>query len=157
MKAWPFVAGGGLALMVGGTVGYVTGDEQPSIVGRTVNPVVTQANLVTTICQPGWTEKVRPPTSYTGPIKSALIAGLPASSPHLASAYELDHWIPLELGGAPADPANLVLQLRTGFGGHAEEKDAEENQLHRKVCSGALTLTAARNQIRADWPRSRFP
>src|SRR2546423_8550145 len=66
---------------------------------------VTQANIDNTICRRGYSKSVRPRTSVTGPIKRERIAayGLP-SDPRL---YELDHLVSLELGGAPANPANL--------------------------------------------------
>ena len=50
--------------------------------------------------------------------------------------YEEDHIIPLELGGAPRDEANLRPEAWTA----AHTKDATENRLHTEVCSGALTL-----------------
>src|SRR3954469_26009241 len=33
------------------------------------NPKVTQANIKTTICKSGWTDTIRPPTSYTTALK----------------------------------------------------------------------------------------
>ncbi|MFF7234681.1 hypothetical protein [Streptomyces sioyaensis] len=33
------------------------------------NPTVTQTTIKTTICVPGWTKTVRPPVSYTTPLK----------------------------------------------------------------------------------------
>jgi hypothetical protein len=105
-----------------------------SILVGWLNSNVTQANIAQTICVSGWTATVRPPTSYTEPIKLAL---LPTG--HSASEYELDHIIPLELGGSPTDLRNL--QLEPWAEAHA--KDGEENRLHDAVCSGAMTLTAA--------------
>jgi hypothetical protein len=121
------------------------------------NPAVTQATIGQTICAAHWTDKVRPPTSYTDPIKRRDIAGLPPRFPRSLSAYELDHWVPLELGGAPRDPANLVIELRVKAGGRAETKDGEEDGLHRQVCAGRLSLDVARAEILADWPASAFP
>jgi hypothetical protein len=34
-----------------------------------LNPAVTQATIRGTICRPGWTRIVRPPVSYTNPLK----------------------------------------------------------------------------------------
>jgi hypothetical protein len=112
----------------------VTTAVPTSIIVGWLNPNVTQANVAQTICVSGWTATVRPPTSYTEPIKLAL---LPAA--HSASEYELDHIIPLELGGSPTDLRNLQLEPWT----EAHAKDGEENRLHDAVCSGAMTLTAA--------------
>ena len=66
-----------------------------------------------------------------------------------AGAYEVDHFIPLELGGSndiknlwpePADPA-------PGF----HEKDVVENYLHSQVCNGTMTLGEAQKFIATDW------
>jgi hypothetical protein len=61
--------------------------------------------------------------------------------------YELDHLISLELGGAPADPANLwpepYLGERT-----AKQKDRLESELHRRVCAGTLPLADAQHRSR---------
>ena len=63
--------------------------------------------------------------------------------------YQLDHFISLELGGA-----NTVENLwpepyepRPG----AHEKDRVENYLHRRVCSGSMTLQQAQDAMRSDW------
>ena len=72
------------------------------LIGRR-NPAVTQATIRTTVCVPGWTAKIRPPASYTNALKIRQLhaAGLDPA------AYEEDHLMPLALGGAPRDPANL--------------------------------------------------
>lgn len=64
-------------------------------------------------------------------------------------AFEVDHLIPLELGGdntienlwaQPASP-------KPGF----HEKDKVEDYLHKRVCSGAMTLAEAQSVIATDW------
>ncbi len=70
-----------------------------------INPEVTQENLGQTICQTGWAKTVRPPTSFTGPIKYRL---MPALADPLA--FELDHVLPIEVGGCPKCVNNLQLQ-----------------------------------------------
>jgi hypothetical protein len=35
-----------------------------------LNPDVTQANIRSTICRHGWTDTIRPPTSYTNALKA---------------------------------------------------------------------------------------
>lgn len=62
---------------------------------------------------------------------------------------ELDHLIPLELGGADSE-ANLWPQPAKPFPGfHA--KDKLENELHKEVCSGKISLEEAQKEIRTDW------
>ncbi|MEU0822991.1 hypothetical protein, partial [Streptomyces mirabilis] len=70
------------------------------------NPNVTQSNIGSTICVSGWTATVRPPTSYTNPLKAQGIIDYGYSDTNM-SDYEEDHLVPLELGGAPRDPGNL--------------------------------------------------
>ena len=60
---------------------------------------------------------------------------------------ELDHRIPLSLGGAPLERANLELQPWD----EAPEKDHKEACLSRAVCAGRLTLNEARARIWRDW------
>ena len=71
-----------------------------------LNPDVTPANVKATICVPGFATTVRPSTRYTQGIKQRLLrdAGL---DPAAMSDYELDHIVPLALGGHPRKPSNL--------------------------------------------------
>jgi hypothetical protein len=63
--------------------------------------------------------------------------------------YEIDHLISLELGGTN-DRSNLWPQPYAPKPG-AKEKDIVENWLHRQVCSGAVPLATAQQQISTDW------
>jgi hypothetical protein len=69
--------------------------------------------------------------------------------PQARGAFEVDHLIPLELGGDNtianlwAEPASP----KPGF----HEKDHVENYLHKQVCSGAMTLEEAQKAIATDW------
>ncbi len=105
-----------------------------------LNPNVYQTDIGSTICVKGWTATVRPSTSYTGPIKANLCLEQQCSHPE---NYELDHFIPIELGGAPDDPANLWLQPFP----EARHKDAVENYLKRQVCTKGLTLQQAQAKM----------
>lgn len=109
------------------------------------DPTVTQANIATTICVPGYTKTVRPPVSYTEPLKRELMARYGATDP--ASAFELDHLISLELGGAPRDPHNLWPEP----GSSPNRKDSVEGRLHDQVCSGRMALADAQRAIAQDW------
>jgi hypothetical protein len=114
-----------------------------------LNDDVTQANVQQTICVPGWTSTVRPSTSYTNGVKAKLLReqGLPQSD---ATKYELDHFVPLALGGHPRKIDNMWLQLWVGEWG-ARTKDRLEVRLKNLVCSGAISLQRARDAIRRDW------
>ena len=64
--------------------------------------------------------------------------------------YELDHFIPLALGGHPRKPENLWLQPWNGPWG-AKTKDQLEVKLKSLVCSGRLLLADAREAVKVDW------
>jgi HNH endonuclease len=68
------------------------------------------------------------------------------------STLEIDHIIPLELGGSN-DIANLFPERASFVGGDPgfRLKDKLENRLHELVCSGAMRLSAARSGIASDW------
>jgi hypothetical protein len=140
--------------------GTLPGEPNPALTPGALNPDVTQATIGTTICAPGWTKTIRPPSSYTTGLKVQQMAEYGYSDTS-KSSYEEDHLISLELGGAPDDPANLwpepyaaFLSDGTAVGAHV--KDQYENQLHAQVCSGALTLAEARERIGVHWVHWRF-
>jgi hypothetical protein len=114
-----------------------------------LNPDVTEVTVRQTICVPGYTKAVRPSSSYTNGVKAKLLreAGLDGS---LMPDYELDHIVPLELGGHPRKLANLTLQPWDGEHG-AWRKDLLERRLHVLVCRGELQLSEAQACIAEDW------
>ncbi len=76
------------------------------------NPDITQANIGDNLCNPTWsTSTIRPPTSYTNPLKVTQMQqyGDTVSDPNAAcmlssnspGCYEEDHLISLENGGIP--------------------------------------------------------
>lgn len=114
-----------------------------------LNPDVRQETIAETICTSGYTAAVRPSTTFTNGIKLKLLRerGLSAAA---AAEYELDHRIPLALGGHPRSLANLVLQPWEGEGG-ARRKDRLERRLQSLVCAGTLGLGDAQAAIYSDW------
>lgn len=110
---------------------------------QSLNPQVTQENIHETICVPGWTKTVRPSSSWAAKTKLTLLKAQGLEFRDRAG-YELDHIVPLGLGGAPKDLANLQLQPWEGDHG-ARKKDIVENRIHRAVCSGKLTLLQGRS------------
>jgi hypothetical protein len=114
-----------------------------------LNPDVTQGTVKRTICVPGYTKSVRPATSYTNGIKVKLLteAGIDQSR---IGDFELDHIVPLALGGHPRKLSNLVLQPWEGEHG-AKRKDSLEARMHSLVCHGEVGLTEAQACIAEDW------
>lgn len=151
-----------VALVAGGTVvgsggvAYAASCSQsrlplpdPSCTPGSYNPDVTQSTIGSTICVAGWTATVRPPTSYTNPLKVQGIADYGYKDTTL-SDYEEDHLVPLELGGAPRDPKNLWPEPQYGSP-TASTKDGVETKLKNAVCGGRITLSSARSAIRNNW------
>jgi hypothetical protein len=97
------------------------------------------------VCVPGYARSVRSvPYSEKRAIYRSYGIGF-----HLPRTYEIDHLVPLELGGAN-DPANLWPEAAAPRPGY-HEKDRLENLLHERVCSGQLSLRAAQHQIASNW------
>ena len=109
-----------------------------------LNPAVTEATLQSTTCVHGWTATVRPSFFASQQLKLEKMKALGATE---ATAYELDHIIPLCLGGSPNDPKNLQLQPWA----EATRKDRLEAQACRCVCAGIVPLAEARADLAADW------
>lgn len=123
----------------------------PALTPGVANPAVTQSNIHSTICVPGWTKTIRPPASYTSALKRQQLAdpvrGYRDQDPR---HYELDHLISLELGGHPTDERNLWPELWDGpWGAHV--KDRVENRLKVEVCAGRISLADAQMAIRMDF------
>jgi len=114
-----------------------------------LNPVVRQETIDQTICVPGYAKGVRPATRYTNGVKQMLFQRA-HMNPALAQTYELDHIIPLALGGHPRKVENLALQPWEGENG-AKRKDRLEVKLQCLVCSNQVTLREAQQEILEDW------
>jgi hypothetical protein len=105
------------------------------------DPAVTTAVL----CSGGYsTDTYRPPESQTDAFKFS--EAYPAYGITGGTTSELDHLIPLELGGAN-DAANLWPEV----GSLPNPKDQVENALHDAVCSGRVALGRAQRAIARNW------
>ena len=113
-------------------------------------------------CSPGaFYSRLTRPVICAGGFRTSSIRNVPQSEKFavereygLAAGYygrtlEIDHIVPLELGGSNAI-ANLFPQRAAAHPGYAA-KDRLENRLHRLVCAGTMTLGAARLGIARDW------
>ena len=109
-----------------------------------IDPAVGQGNIHSTICRRGWTARVRPPESQTQWAKYHV--AYPAYHIPGSARSELDHLVPLELGGS-----NDITNLWPEVGPLPNPKDTVENALHRAVCDGQVRLAAAQRAIATNW------
>lgn len=109
-------------------------------------PGATDGGLaMSALCPVAHTSQIRPPVSYTEPLKVQQMAAYGFTD--RVSAHEEDHLIPLELGGAPRDPMNLWPEPHASL----NEKDTVENAAHDAVCAHRVSLTDAQHKISTDW------
>jgi hypothetical protein len=96
---------------------------------------------VAQICTPGYSSRTRKVSSAT---KRKDYAEYGQSGPHPFPEWEVDHLIPLELGGSNS-LRNLWPEHNPGA------KDRVENELHDRVCAGRMSLRVAQRRIARDW------
>lgn len=157
----PGPTGVAVVLPGSGSVGdRLPGEPDALLTPGALNPAVTQSSISSTICVSGWTATIRPSSSYTTGLKIQQIAtyGYADTS---TSAYEEDHLISLELGGAPTDPRNLwpepyTISLADGRSTGAHTKDGFETSLKSKVCAGTITLAQAQAEIGIRWVHAYY-
>ena len=112
------------------------------------NPAVTQATIDSTICVSGYTSSIRPSSSVTYPEKRASMTAYGQSGS--TSAFEYDHLVSLEVGGAANAAANLFPEPLLGPYG-ARVKDRLENRLHSLICSKTIPLAQAHTEEATNW------
>jgi hypothetical protein len=124
----------------------------PQCTPGAVRADVVEGNIGKNICVRGWTATIRPPQAETDPVKTASMAayGVPQTSRRVT---ELDHLVPLELGGSN-DVSNLWAQVGPGpsFG---NPKDLVENDLRAAVCAHKVQLVDAQRAIAANWQTAK--
>jgi hypothetical protein len=116
----------------------------PRCTPGSIDPDVTHADIRSTICKKGWTGTVRPPESQTERFKYHV--AYPAYGTSRSERTELDHLVPLELGGS-----NDATNLWPEYPPTPNPKDKVENALNAAVCEGRVSLTAAQDAIAANW------
>lgn len=99
------------------------------------------------VCRSGYTKTVR---NVSEALKDRVYAEYGITA-HSRSTYEVDHLVPLELGGSNSI-ANLFPEVATPRPGF-HEKDRLENAAHDRVCSRARPLRATQRAIAKDWTK----
>ncbi len=114
------------------------------------DPSLTPGAVLTTdastICTPGYASGVRDVSTAT---KEQVYAEYGESYPQASGAYEVDHFIPLEIGGSN-DLTNLWLEPATPTPGF-HQKDQFENFEHGQVCNGTISVAEAQSRMVSDW------
>lgn len=113
----------------------------PSITPGDTLPVTAQD-----ICTPGYAKKVR---NVPSGVKRQAYARYGIAQ-RANGEFEVDHLISLELGGSNSI-RNLWPESFMTHPWNAHVKDVIENELHRQVCSGAMSLHDAQHAIATDW------
>jgi hypothetical protein len=115
-----------------------------------LNGQVTQDTINNTICsKSGWASDVRRKSvSWMQTRKRELLQQREGYRFIGAGAFfQLDHIVPIELGGAATDDSNVALQPI----GEATCKDGVEHCLRAKVCKGEVSLAEAQKAIAGNW------
>jgi hypothetical protein len=114
------------------------------------NPSLTPGAVLTTdastICTPGYASSVRDVSTAT---KEQVYAEYGVSYPQPLGADEVDHFIPLEIGGSN-DITNLWPEPATPTPGF-HQKDQFENFEHGQVCNGKISVAEAQSRMVSDW------
>jgi hypothetical protein len=121
-------------------IGVPAGVPMPN---RALTPGAIQSSDTAAICTPGWAEAHRD-VSYATEDYVAQEYGL--SSRY---GYEIDHLIPLELGGSNSVQNLWPEPYNSPYG--ATQKDGLEDYLHQQVCEHGLPLATAQHQIAVNW------
>lgn len=122
----------------------VQASEPPSLPNSRLTPGATLDVSKEDVCTTGYTRKVR---NVPAAVKRNVFDLYDVV--YVPKTYEVDHLIPLEIGGSNSvknlwpEPFDLVWGARV--------KDALENKLHTMVCVGSLSLDEAQREIAADW------
>jgi hypothetical protein len=135
---------------VGGPdVGSQTDDVPSGALPLRPDPRLTPGAVATkdprVFCRPGYSRTVR---HTSGQLKSEIYAeyGLARAQSH----FEVDHLIPLGLGGADVRE-NLWPQSYDTPQWNARAKDRLELFLREEVCNRRMDAADAQNEIRSDW------
>jgi hypothetical protein len=109
---------------------------------------VFAAATVAQICTPGYARVVR----HVAAAERTAVYAAYGIAPGQGRRYELDHLVPLEVGGDNSQ-ANLWPEVAPGYGA----KDTVENELHDAVCARRVSLRVAQERIARDWLRAGVP
>ena len=112
--------------------------------GRQVHSDYLRQGETADICVTGYTKKVR---NVPAAVKRQVYAAYRVVN--TPGAYEVDHLIPLELGGSNSLKNLWPESYNIEWNAHI--KDELENRLHGLACRGTVPLRQAQQEIATDW------
>src|SRR4029077_4321340 len=133
-----------LALLVFSTVVFA---DQPAPIrpDPKLTPGATFDVTLQDVSAPGYSKKVR---HVTAELKREVFAEYGITE-HRPEEYEVDHLIPLSIGGSNSIKNLWPESYRTVW--NARVKDRLEDRLHALVVNGKLDLETAQREIGTDW------
>lgn len=129
---------------------------------RSLTPGVASIFDASLVCELGFSSTIRPKGNLWRHLRGEAFRRYHITRGHRSemdnsgvrhSAYQIDHLIPLELGGDPTDIRNLWPQPIAS----AQKKNIVENELHARVCSGQMALNEAQSRIARNWTTATLP
>lgn len=127
---------------------FSCGNTAPAMAEGVVDISLTTEQL----CSDEWLANNRPTYDQLEQEKFRLMKKRDISK-HARTQYELDHIIPLSLGGMALDPGNTQLQEWRGPS-NAWMKNLLEEELHDQVCRGKVPLRQAQVEMGTGWERA---
>jgi len=138
---------GALALEIAAGTWLVAKAQDANLPDPTLTPGAVVEVDQPTLCQVGYAASVR---HYDRDVRNRVFESYGLVDVDRRE-YELDHLVPISLGGAADDLRNLWPESRRTEPYNAEVKDTLEDVLHREVCAGIVPLKEAQDAIRKDW------
>lgn len=126
-------------------ISHVAAQDWPVVPDDGLTPGEIATTDATEVCVPGYARSMR---HTSGRIKAMAYRqyGIDRRSGH----FEIDHRVPLELGGADTE-ANLWPESYDTEPWNAHVKDRLEERLHAMVCNGELSLPDAQSAFLGNW------
>ncbi len=114
-----------------------------------VNHKVKAGTIKQTICRPSWVKSAQPSARTLASQKSRLVKHARYGA-DVAKNFDVDHRIPIEVGGDARDPKNLWLQP-LNIQWNALVKNKLETYVQTEVCAGRMKLADGQAIFQRDW------
>lgn len=134
------------AVAHGQGIPYFPATATPASPTRPDVPGTVLTDDLSKICRRGYSASVRPPESVTE-TERHVIDKLRTGASRFPQGWQLDHLVPICLGGDPKSRNNLWVQPI----GEARAKDREEVRICREVCAGQVDIHDAQKYFMS-WP-----